>query len=192
MIELRVSALLLSPDAAAGPGQFAPAGGKTALARCIDAILASGIQDTVVVMTGQAESMNEYRDLPVRFAVNSSPAAEIAESVRIGVEAFGNLPSGVFLCLADHPFASVRTMRTLALEHYSFCNKILIPAYHGKRGHPVLFPRDILSEVSAGLSVREAIRKDPKRVRMVDVPDEGVVHDKDARADCLLASRARR
>jgi molybdenum cofactor cytidylyltransferase len=188
MIELRVSALLLARGTKA-PGRSLPEG-KTAIARCIDALLASGIQETVVITGSQAEIMNEYLGLPVRFVVSAAAAAETAGPVKTGLASFDNLPTGVLLCLADYPFASIRTIRTLALEHYSFCGKILVPAYHGKMGHPVLFPRDILSEVSDGLSLRETIRKDPRRVRMIDVPDEGIVVDVNTRPDVLLASSA--
>ncbi len=186
MLELQVSAMLLAAGLSSRmevPEQFLPTGSKTVIAHCIDTILASGIQDTVVVINKQAGSTRDFQDLPVRFVVNPSPQTEMAESVRIGIRALGNSPSGILICLADHPLATVRTMRTLALEHYSFCSKILIPAYQGKRGHPALFPRNVLSEALAGLTLREVIRKDPKRVRLVDVPDEGVVLDIDTRED---------
>lgn len=186
MIELQVSALLLEAGLSSRmgvPKQFLPIGNKTVIAHCIDTILASGIQDTVVVVDNQAGLIKGFDDLPVRFVLNTQAESEMADSVRIGIHSLGNSPSGILLCLADHPLATVRTMRTLALEHYSFCNKILIPAYQGKRGHPTLFPRNVLSEVLSGLTLREVIRKDPKRVRLVDVPDEGVVLDMDTRED---------
>ncbi len=193
MIELQVSALLLAAGLSSRmriTRQFFSIGRKTAVAHCIDNILASGIQDTVVVINNQSGRIREYDDLPVRFVVNPSPHTEITDSVRIGIRALGDSPSGVLLCPADYPLTTVRTMRTLALEHYSFCNKILIPAYHGKRGHPALFPWNILSEVLSGLTLREVIRKDPKRVRMVDVPDEGVVLNIDTRREYNVARKA--
>lgn len=103
MIELQVSALLLAESLSGRmgfPKQFFPIGSKTAFAHCIDTILASGIQDTVVVISNQTGPIREFDDLPVRFIVNPSPHTEMAESVRIGIQALGDSPSGILLCLA--------------------------------------------------------------------------------------------
>ncbi len=164
--------------------QLLPLGNKTVISHCLDAILSAGIEDTVVVINPQGVgSIKAFKKLPVRFVINPSPGSEMAESVRLGLRSLSDSPSGVLLCLVDHPLASASTMRSLAQEHYAFCDKIIIPVYHGKRGHPTLFPRHVISEVLSGLTLRDVVRKDTGRIRLIDVPDEGVVLDMDTRED---------
>lgn len=161
-----------------------PIGNKTIIGQCIDAIIGSGIGDTVIVVNQQAAgSLKGFKDLPVRFAVTPGSGSETAESVKTGLRALGDSASGVLLCLADHPLTSIKTIRTLALEHYAFCNRIIIPAYRGQRGYPALFPRHIINEVLSGMTLLDIIRKDPRRVRQIDVRDEGVIFDMDAPVD---------
>ncbi len=166
------------------PKQLLPLGDKTVIRHCIDNIIGAGIEDTIVVVNPQgAGSIKTFKKLPIRFVINPSPRSEMVESVRLGLRSLGGSPSGVLLCLADHPLASASTMRSLVDEHYACCDKIIIPVYHGKRGHPTLFPRNIISEVLSGPTLRDVIRKDPGRLRLVGVSDEGVVLDMDTRED---------
>ncbi len=166
------------------PKQLLPLGNKTVIRHCIDNIIAAGIEDTVVVVNPQgAGSIKTFKKLPIRFVINPSPRSEMVESVRLGLRSLSDLPSAVLLCLADHPLASASTMRSLVHEHYAFCDKIIIPVCHGKRGHPTLFPRNVINEVLSGLTLRDVIRKDSGRIRLVDVSDEGGVVDMDPRED---------
>jgi len=51
--------------------------------------------------------------------------------------------------------------------------------YEGRKGHPTLFPRAILEEIAALPTLRDVVRKDPARVREIDVGDEGVILEMD-------------
>jgi len=71
------------------------------------------------------------------------------------------------------------TIRALAAEHAAHPGAVLAPAFRGRRGHPVLFPREALDGVAAGQTLREARDGWPGGVCQVDVDDEGVVTDVD-------------
>ena len=73
-----------------------------------------------------------------------TPRATCATSVQIGLEALGADPAAVLICLADHPLVRPETIRALASEHAARPAAILAPAWRGRRGHPVLFPREAL------------------------------------------------
>ncbi len=186
MAELRVSALLL---AAGWSGETRTAkqrlrGQRTAIRQRLDSIMAAGIRDTVVVLNREAAGCSkDFRGLPVRFAVETSDGSELTESVRAGLRCLGDSPTGVLLCRMDQPPASAATMRKLALDHYSFCGKVIIPVYQGQPGHPALFPRQIIIETLSGLSLQDVIRKDSRRLRMISLPDEAALFDRDIRED---------
>jgi molybdenum cofactor cytidylyltransferase len=78
---------------------------------------------------------------------------------------------------------SPETMKTLVREHAAFPGSIIIPVYLRRRGHPSLFPLPALREIFFGGNLRDIVRQDPARVRLVDVPDEGVVLDLDTPED---------
>jgi CTP:molybdopterin cytidylyltransferase MocA len=131
MIELRVSALLLAagaPNRMRPEKRSLPVENKTTIGQCIDAIIGSGIGDTVIVVNQQAAgSLKAFRDLPVRFAVTPGSGSETAESVKTGLRSLGDSASGILLFLADHPVTSVKTIRTLALEHTSATRSLSRP-----------------------------------------------------------------
>jgi molybdenum cofactor cytidylyltransferase len=67
----------------------------------------------------------------------------------------------------------------LLREHEALPERIIIPLYEGRRGHPCVFPRVLIEEVYSGTTLREVIRQHAHRIRLVTVADEGVVLDMD-------------
>lgn len=186
-MERRVSAVLLAAGLSGRmgrPKQLLPLGNKPVIRHCIDNIIAAGIQEIVVVVSPHAQAIAEaLSGLPVRIAVNNTIDGDMAGSVRVGLKAIDQSSSGVLVCLVDHPLATVDTMKTLARTHAESPDKIIIPSYNGKRGHPSLFPMTILHEIFVADTLRGVVRKNEGRVRIIDVPDEGVVLDMDTPED---------
>lgn len=121
--------------------------------------------------------------LPVRRVFNENPSGEMAESVRIGLRAVDHSSSGIMVNLSDQPLISAETLRTLAGHHSEAPDKIIVPQYGSKKGHPVLFPRHVIEEIFGGVTLRDIVKKDPARIRMVGVKDEGVIIDIDTIED---------
>ncbi|HXY54502.1 MAG TPA: nucleotidyltransferase family protein [Nitrospirota bacterium] len=166
------------------PKQLLQLGNRTVIRYCLDAIIAAGLQDIIVVVGSDGDEIAAaIRGLPVVIVRNESRQSEMAASVRIGLRAVEDHASGVLICLTDHPLASGDTLEVLVIEHQATPDKIIIPAYRGKRGHPTLFPRSVVEEVFSGDNLRDVIGRDPGRVRIIDVGDEGVVLDMDTRED---------
>ncbi len=163
--------------------QLLPLADKSAIRHCLDAIRWAGIGSvTVVLGPGHEIVRKEISGYPVRIAVNEKEGSEMAESVRAGL---ASLPSvaGVLVCLADHPLVSGDTLGTIVETHIRRPDRIVIPSYHGRRGHPCLFPADAARRVFSGMNLRQIIAADPSRVEYVEVDDEGVVLDMDTEED---------
>jgi molybdenum cofactor cytidylyltransferase len=159
-------------------------GDKPVVRHCLDALLASGIRDIVVVVGLQGEDIAEtLSNAPVNIVVNETPNSEMAESIRTGLRGLGHKPTGVLVCLSDHPLVSTKTISALSNEHRQDAGKILVPVYRGRRGHPTLFPATVIQEIFSRMTLRDIIRSDPRRVRSIDVDDEGVVLDMDTGED---------
>ncbi len=164
--------------------QLLPLADKSAIHHCIDAIVAAGIQDiTVVIGPGHEEIRKAVNGSPVRITVNGKAGSEMAESVRVGLAAAAAACSAFLICLADHPLVSAATIRTLIEAYDRRPGLIVIPVYHGRRGHPCVFPADAVMKVFSGMNLREIVSADPSRVEYVEVDDEGVVLDMDTEED---------
>jgi CTP:molybdopterin cytidylyltransferase MocA len=61
--------------------------------------------------------------------------------------------------------------------------KLIIPAFKGRRGHPSLFPVEVISGIFFVPTLRHLIREEGDRILVVDVSDEGIVLDRDTEED---------
>ncbi len=166
------------------PKQLLLLGDKPVIRWCADSIMASGVQDLVVVVNAEGERIVEALEgLSAKVVRNDAADSQMADSVRIGVRALDDRVSGVLVCLSDHPLIAPETFRTVIQAHHREPDRIIIPCHGGRRGHPALFPRTILDEVLSGGTLRDIIGKDERRVQQVEVNDEGVLRDMDTVED---------
>jgi len=164
--------------------QLLSLGGGTVIARCLDTLVAAGIGEISVVVSpdghGVAEAARKY---PVSIVVNPEADGDMASSVRAGRDALTTETHGVIVFLCDYPLVSAGTITSLIEEHGDSPGSIIIPCHREKRGHPLLFPRSILNELTNDLILRDLVRRDPERVRCLDVDDRGVLLDMDTPED---------
>ena len=160
-------------------------GNKRVIRHCVDAIAASGVQDLVVVIGKEQVACSEaLQGADARIVLNTASDSQMADSVRCGLRAVDETCSGVLVCLADHPLVCSGTNQALINAHRQSPEKIIIPAFKGKRGHPSLFPFSVISEIFfLPTTLRDLVLEDNDRVLVVDVPDEGVVLDMDIKGD---------
>jgi len=164
--------------------QLLPLGDKPVIRYCLESILASGITDIIVVLGPHGSQIADaMRGLPVTIRYNHYPGSEMAESVRIGLKAIDPSSTGVLICLSDHPLVSAETLKSLISGHAEDPDKIIVPLYNGRRGHPSLFSRHLAEEIYSGLTLRDILKRGPNRVKCIHVADEGVVLDMDTIED---------
>src|SRR6516165_8246034 len=112
-MEQRVSALLLAAGSSRRMGtckQLLPVGDRTAVARCLETIVAAGLEDIIVVVgAGSEEVVELVRPFPVTVVRNRSPDSDMAQSVRTGLAAVADSATGVCVALADHPLVRPET-----------------------------------------------------------------------------------
>ncbi len=87
-------------------------------------------------------------------------------------------PEGIIVCPVDHPLISPRLVAQLIQAFDSLRRAVTLPTYLGRRGHPVIFRRDLFDELlqaSAGVGAREVVWAHGTDVAEVAVDEEGVV-----------------
>ncbi len=108
--------------------------------------------------------------------------------------AIGHIPkaSGVILCLADHPLVAVFTYGLMADAHAESPNEIILPAYEGRTGHPVILPSALFEGIleldprlPGGLG--RFLAGHPLPSRTISVDDPGILADLDTREEYLQA-----
>lgn len=162
--------------------QLLPLPDRPAIVRCLEGLFAGGVSGVIVVIARDSPVGDAVRHLPVRLVVNDDPASDMAGSVRAGLAA---APPGVpiLVCPADHPLVAPATIAEVIAGGVSSGGSIIIPTYHGRRGHPAFFPRDLINELSSGGTLRDVIARHGDAVRLLAVDDEGVVLDMDTEQD---------
>jgi molybdenum cofactor cytidylyltransferase len=182
-----VAAILLAAGKSRRMGnckQLLPLGDSTVIARCINALVTGGVGEIIVVVSGEGHMVAEaVRCCPARVVVNSESEGDMSSSVRAGRDALTTEASGVVVSLCDYPLVSAGTMTSLIAEHEASPGSIIIPCHQERRGHPLLFPRAILSELTDDLILRDLVRRNPDRIHCLDVDDPGVLIDMDTPED---------
>lgn len=118
------------------------------------------------------------QDFPAEILINPQPQHGMLSSILIGLTEIGSSCNGVFLCPIDFPLVQQATFHKLLLAHQSDPDKIIQPAYNGKVGHPIVFPRILfqaLQEAPLDQGARFVTRKYAHQLKIVPVEDTGIL-----------------
>lgn len=166
------------------PKQLLVLNDKPAVQLCVEAVASSGIDRIVTVIAkDDTTTAHVLAKLPVTVACNNIPGSDMAESLRAGLDKIDGASTGVLICLADHPLVLPATIAILLKQHEQQPERIIIPSWNGRRGHPTLVPASLVREVGAGRILRDVIADHPDKTVIVPVTDQGVILDMDTPED---------
>lgn len=159
------------------------AGGAPFLARVVGALRDGGC-DTVVVVVRAAHGPEASlaRELGARVLVNTEPEAGPISSLRVALGALDPARKGIVFLPVDHPGVRGETVAAILEAAEATGASIVVPRHGTRRGHPVLFRRDVFSELldpALEGGPRTVVRRDPSRVVELPVDDPGVLQDID-------------
>lgn len=89
---------------------------------------------------------------------------------------------GCLMVLVDHPMVTFPTYLSLMNAGQRMPDKIIVPVYEGKRGHPVFWGRKFFKDLStAPLSqgARFVLQKNIESLHELEVDDDGIIADID-------------
>ena len=139
----------------------------------------------VIVATGHMAPEIEaaLEGLPVRTVYNRDYRDGMGASLAAAARHVSHDADAVLVCLGDMPDISPATFKALAAGFDPRTgHAICIPAFEGKRGHPVLFDRMFLGALgglSGDLGARAILRTWEDKVAIVPVDDPGILLDID-------------
>lgn len=148
----RIAGVVLAAGMSTRMGQnklAMPLRGKPLIRHPVEAALGAGL-DPVIVVTGHDPAAVEscLSDLDVRFVRNASFAEGLSTSLRAGIGAVPADCDGAMMLLGDMPEISAALIARVAAAFDPGQSRAICAAtFGGERGHPVLWGRQLFSEM---------------------------------------------
>ena len=170
-----------------------PVDGRPAVTGLAESLRAAGVQDIIIVTGHERQQLQEEIDRERMIeCVNGNYADGMFTSIQAGFAKAGQAfpeKAGWFLVPADCPLITIRTFKELmtAMEEAEAGSgaehaRLYVPVYEGKKGHPLLIPREWIAEIldhdGAG-GLKAVTDRYPDQMVRVPVPDEEILLDMD-------------
>ena len=161
------------------PKALLPIQGRTFLENILDAISRTSIEDTIVVLGHHRQEIERSLSLP-RTVFNPDYEQGMITSFQAGIRNLSWDSTGAFLFLVDHPLVEPATIEAMIMNLAP--NRIVLPTFERRRGHPVLFSSEALEEIldlrsSEGANI--VVRRNRDRIVEVEVNAPGILADID-------------
>jgi molybdenum cofactor cytidylyltransferase len=193
----KVAAIVLAAGASTRygqPKQLLPVGGKTMLQHVVDVVLASPVDQTIVVLGHRADEIEANvrqglltaADTPADIVTNEEWEAGLSTSVQAGLRAVRPDVQAALFVLADQPAITPEIIAALLGRYRETGASIVVPTYQGQRGNPALFDCSLFAELMKGRDDqggRQLIDVYGDRIERVEVGSEAVLVDVDTEED---------
>jgi molybdenum cofactor cytidylyltransferase len=168
-------------------------GGQTVIARVITALRAGGADPVVVVVppatvTGAADLAIEAGQGGAWVVVAEPPPPEMRASVERGLERLRQTaaPKTLLLAPGDSPGMTSALVARVVARAQAEPEAIVIPAWQGRRGHPIALPWPLAAEIPGlppGMGINALVARYRDRVVTFEVDDPKMLDDLDSPDD---------
>jgi len=170
---------------------------KPLIVHAVDTLLASDIDEVIVVLGHETERMRDQLERsiglankaapekPVRLVQNPDYQNGLSTSVRTGVEAVSGQANGIMIYLADQPLLEPEDVNRIVAGFAAAkeVNKsIVVPFFRGERGNPVILDaslRDSILGIVGDVGCKGVIKRYPEKVYAIEMENDHVVRDVD-------------
>lgn len=155
--------------------------------RVVAAVRTAGVNEIIVVTGFESDLIEQcLSGYDIEFIRNEDYEAGMGSSLAVGAKALAKEHFDCILVgLGDLPFLNPDAIGEV-LEAFEQANgdRIVVPRFQGKRGHPVAFPicyRRDLAELKGDAGARALIEREGSRVLELDLADKGIIRDLDTK-----------
>ena len=133
---------------------------------------------------------------PAMIVVNRDWEKGQLSSIQAAIRSLPENTEGLILCPVDHPLVSANLVSQLIKQFDASGKLIALPAFHGRRGHPVIFRASLYGELlsaSPDVGARQVVWEHAQEIVEVPTEEEGVVlnlNDPETLRRALESSRA--
>ena len=167
------------------PKALLPIEGVKFIERIIRVIGQSRVGRTVVVLGHHADELRgQIEHLPIQIVVNPDYQRGQLSSLQVAIRHIKNDDrcDGMLVHLVDHPFIDVPLVDVLIETFYETKKLIVVPRHKGKRGHPVIFSRDLFEELlnaPIGQGAKAVVNAHREETLEIEWQDQGITLDID-------------
>jgi molybdenum cofactor cytidylyltransferase len=185
----RVSAVVLAAGASkrfGRPKQLLPAAGTTMIEHVLNVVRASSVDEVVVVLGHSAAQVAGRIPPGCRTVLNEDWESGISSSIRAGLEAIDGKAEAALFVLADQPHINSEGIERILQAYYGSIKSIVVPAYRGVTGAPVLFDRrrfPALKALRGDVGGRQIIARSANQVLTVEMQASDMFIDIDTPTD---------
>jgi molybdenum cofactor cytidylyltransferase len=116
----------------------------------IERIIRSSKQSLLdeIILIYQNEKVKEIGErYKIKTVFNGSATEGQSAAIRLGVQCAHPVTDGFMFMVGDQPYLTEDTINLLITEWRKNTSNIIVPAYCGRRGNPVIFPRNFKEEL---------------------------------------------
>jgi molybdenum cofactor cytidylyltransferase len=167
------------------PKALLPIDGQTFIEKIVGALKQTQIGKVIVILGhNPVEMQRRIEHLPVEILINPDYKLGQLSSLQVAVRHLETQTDcdGMLVHLVDHPYIDAKLVDHMIERFYATGKLIVVPRYGAKRGHPVIFSRQLFDELLAApmdqgaKAVVNAHRDDTLEI---DTQDSGVTVDID-------------
>lgn len=175
---------------AAGEGKRAGGGklkkiidGKPMLQHGVEMAARSSLDD-VLLVTGYERNLGEAmaKRYGIKSYFNPNYSQGMSTSLKLGISKIPQGVSAMVVLLGDMPYIKRETIEAMIDLHKTTRSKIIIPIYHGRRGHPVLLSciyKEEIYNTAGDMGAREIIKRHSDEIVYLETDDPGILQDID-------------
>jgi len=167
--------------------QLLPFGGEPLVRRVVAAALASRLCELIVVVGFAGERVRRaLAGLDVHLVENPHFREGQSTSVKAGLAAVAPTADGALFLPVDQPFLTSAIIDQIIEAYQQTRAPIVLPAFQGRRGMPVLFDRSLfpeLARITGDEGGRQIVRRHPDKVVSVPLDSEHPLLDIDTAED---------
>ncbi|MGA1977882.1 MAG: nucleotidyltransferase family protein [Bacteroidales bacterium] len=174
------------------PKMLLPFGGTTVIETVIRNALDSEADNIAVVLgSGKEDILKLIENMPVKCCINDNYKEGMLSSIKHG---FSFLPvhfRAALVMPGDQPMVGPDVINMLISAYRASGKGIVIPAFSGKRGHPVLIDRKYRPEIEAlrnGSTLRHLIHDHGFDILDIKIDTPDILNDIDTFDDYLKAT----
>jgi molybdenum cofactor cytidylyltransferase len=161
------------------PKALVPFRGISFVQHLVNATNHSRIGVQRIVLGAEAEQIRPLLGVdPAMIVVNPEWENGQLSSIQEGIRSLPDGTEGVIICPVDHPLVSANLISQL-IRHFDAGGKLVVlPAFRGKRGHPVIFRAGLYGELlsaPADVGARHVVWAHTQEIEEVPTEEEGVV-----------------
>lgn len=159
-------------------------GGKPVIAQVLDQLQQSTLGEIIIITGHQRKQIEQQLHGPNQHAVfNPDFENGMSTSIRAGMAALPETVQAAVICQGDMPFVSANVINQLINAHIENPAKVIAPAFMGKRGNPLLWPRrlfPVLESLEGDCGARQVLKKFNDEILKLDVDNIGILLDIDS------------